>query len=255
MFLVCPSFKGKFFTTHLSIIFLVFCMVSKGSTKEQDPRTTIMLRAFSFNHIGGFSSSALCPENTFINGARVRLSNHLNQTTPTMNSIEFICFDGIHTHVRADTALLLQKNIGTWSDWKKCPNGGFVAGITMFMQSVSTENMVAEEKAEDEKNNAPIYGQFFDVFELGRSRYISGISLNCSLNSNDDNDMDSWNENGSALPAWKNSVVLGTPSGIGLRLYCKDKRLIAGLTVLAEALMTYDQGTCLILQTESYHIV
>lgn len=247
----CPTFQ---MLHNLLIAVCIICHVHCKSSGEDNDHafSRVFLRIFQFSHMGGISGQSFCPENgkSFIIGTRIRLSNFLNQTHPTVNAMDFLCSDAIRPSVPANGTIVLQRNIGNWSVMKVCPNGGFVTGITVYMQTVTTQGLVVEEDTRNFEGMRHEAGRFFDVFELGKSRYISGISLNCSWNIDYLNDFDGLNDDNDnersgdlpAIPAWRDTVTLGRTSGMGLRLYCTGDRAISGIITEKEALLTYDEG-------------
>lgn len=245
MFIHFPTFT--FLVLHNHIILLVYIINVHCGSKDTHEVTKAFLSYFQKIHFTGATTTSSCTDDgrNFIIGARLRTSNFLNLTYPSVTAMEFICSDAISASTPATGTLLFQKNIGNWTTMSVCPNGAFVSGMTLYMQLISNQNLMHAENSANltEERSRGNY----DIFDLGKSCYVSGVGLNCSWNVDYKNDYDGLLEDGNimkhpVIPQWRRKVTLGTHSRTGLRLYCTDGRAVSAVALEQKALITYEDG-------------
>ncbi|ODM90909.1 hypothetical protein Ocin01_15773 [Orchesella cincta] len=223
----------KVTTYHYTVIILICHLVSDTASKKlenvsSDPTANLYLKSSRFTHKPRVHNRSFCANSrTFLIGARIRSIKLLNETAQSITAIELICSDRIRNKINPSFfhtkhPLIIEKNVGVWGDIEECPNGLFATGLTFHLQlhPVSTLNNDYD----------------YDLPTIGRSHFISGLTLNCTYN--DKKTQTNVSELNVTVSATPFSVTLGHSSDLNVGITCQPKTVISGAEIFEEPTIT-----------------
>ncbi|CAL8144073.1 unnamed protein product [Orchesella dallaii] len=227
-----------YYSFRFSIILLLCNAVSETTSNELeastgDPTINLYTKSSRFRHTLGVRNRSYCPNaRTYLIGARIRSMRLLDETAQSVTAIELICSDRIRVKLHpnfshAKNPLVIEKNVGVWSDIEECPNGLFATGLTFHLQP-----------------HPPTFNIDYDYDSptTGRSHFISGLSLNCvyEQHKSETNANESTNATeGNSTPS---SITIGQSSELKVDIACQNQTVISGAEIFEDVIISHSRA-------------